>query len=600
MSSPLAAQTATFFSLPEVPAGQNPMSFAIGDFTGAGNSDLVVAGRGSAELAVLRGLGNGFFQNFGSQAVGTYPVMVLTGDFNRDGKLDLAVANYASNSVSVLIGNGNGTFRSFPSLSAKGPSSMVVADFNGDGKLDLAIAETNSNTVSIFLGNGDGTFYKLVSSAVGERPVSITTGDFNRDGKLDLAVANIGSNSVSILLGIGNGTFQRALDFAAGPLPTFVVQGDFNGDGKLDLAVANETGFSTGTVSVLLGVGNGTFQAPLSFTVGGNPSSLVAADFNQDGKLDLAVANTASNTVSVLLGIGDGTFQSALDFTVGSGPAWIGVADFNGDNRPDLVVANSLSNTLSILINSTGILNAPIFTGNGVVSAASLLTGSLAPGEMVTIFGSSLGPAQSIGLQFAGVGFLATTLGETQVLFDGIPAPLVSVSAGQVTAMVPYAVAGQASTSLVVENNGIASAALTIPITNSAPALFTLNSSGTGAGAILNQDNSSNSPGNPAAAGSYVTLYLTGEGQTSPAGVTGLITMSAWFSPQTPQPLLPVAVTIGGQPANILFYGEAPGMVSGVLQITAQIPAIVPAGNLPVLVSIGEHNSQAGVTVSVR
>lgn len=174
-------------------------------------------------------------------------------------------------------------------------------------------------------------------------------------GNWILAVVNTNSNSLSVLLGNGNGTFQRPLNFAAGPLPAFVVVGDFDGDGIQDLAVANATGFLTSSVSVLLGLGNGYFRTPLTSTVGSDASSLAAADFNLDGKLDLAVGNTGSNTVSILLGKGDGTFAPAVDFGVGSGPAWIAVADLNGDGKPDLLVANSLSNTVSVLINRTSL-----------------------------------------------------------------------------------------------------------------------------------------------------------------------------------------------------------------------------------------------------
>lgn len=596
----LSSQTVNFFSQPEIATGQNPVSFAIGNFTGSGKLDLAIAERGASALNVVRGLGNGYFQTFTTQDVGSYPLAVATGDFNRDGRLDLAVANYAGNTVSVLLGNGNGTFVRFPSLSTKGPSSIAVADFNGDGKLDLAVTETNSNTVSIFLGRGDGTFYQQFTYAVGQRPLSITTADFNGDGKLDLAIANLGSNSVSILLGIGNGTFQAPRDFAAGELPAFVVTGDFNGDGKLDLAVANATGSSTGTVSVLLGLGNGAFEVPLSFAVGANPTALVAADFNEDGKLDLAVADTGSNTVSVLLGIGNGTFLRAQNFTVGSGPAWISAADLNGDGKPDLITANLLSNTVSILINDTGPPNQPIIVGGSIVNAASFLSGAVSPGEMITIFGSNLGPTQGVGFELTGSGFITTTLAGTEVLFGGIPAPLIYVSSGQITAMVPYAIAGLTSTVLEVESNGYASAPITVPVAVSTPGLFTLNSSGIGEGAILNQDFTTNSPNNPAAIGSYVSLFLTGEGQTNPAGITGAITAELPGLFVTPQPLLPVAVTVGGQPAPISFYGEAPGMVSGILQINAQIPAGLVPGTLPISVSVGGNSSQTGVTISVH
>ena len=169
-------------------------------------------------------------------------------------------------------------------------------------------------------------------------------------------MANLNSESVSVLLGTGTGEFLTIRNFASGPAPSWVAVGDFNRDGKLDLAVANSVG-SGSSLSVLRGNGDGTFQSPLRFSAGANPSFLVAADLNGDGKLDLAVADTGSNSISILLGFGNGYFETPLSFAVGSGPAWIGLTDFNRDGKPDLIVANSYSDSLSLLSNLTPINN---------------------------------------------------------------------------------------------------------------------------------------------------------------------------------------------------------------------------------------------------
>ncbi len=152
-----------------------------------------------------------------------------------------------------------------------------------------------------------------------------------------------------------------------------------------------------------------------------------------------------------------------------------------------------------------------------------------------------------------------------------------------------------------IQVNYLGQTSIPFPLTSAAaaPALFTYNGSGSGPAAALNQDNSYNAPNNPAARGSYVTLYLTGEGQTSPGGVTGKVTTVSPTPPLTPQPVLHVAVLINGQPASVVFYGEAPGMVSGVMQLDVQIPANVPSGNLPLQVSVGNASSQNAVTISV-
>ncbi len=166
------------------------------------------------------------------------------------------------------------------------------------------------------------------------------------------APANAGANTVSILLGNGNGSFQSALTVAASVNPTSVAAADFNRDGRLDMVVANATPIP-GTVSLLLGFGNGYFQLPRAFSVEMNPSFVVVSDFNLDGKPDLAVANAASGTISVLMGLGDGLFATPLTFDVGGAPVWMVATDVNADGKPDLVVANRSSGTVSVLLNNT-------------------------------------------------------------------------------------------------------------------------------------------------------------------------------------------------------------------------------------------------------
>ena len=598
-----ASTLVTFIPLPDVPTGSNPDSLVIADVTGDGIPDVVVANAGAATASVLVGLGKGFFHPLSTLTTGQTPRFIAAGDFNRDGKPDLAIANFASNNINIQLGNGNGTFRLIQNLDATGPSAIAVADFNGDGKLDLAVTQKNSNNVAIFLGDGFGHFIPFFKIAVGGSPVSILAADFNRDGHLDLAVANSSTNDVSILFGNGNGTFQIARNTAAGELPAFLAVGDFNGDGILDLAVANATffnlavanatGLANGTVSVLLGVGDGFFiLPPRTFEVGPNPTFLVAGDFNLDGKLDVAVANTGSNSISILLGIGNGDLIPLQNFTVANAPAWIGVADLNGDQKPDLVVADSASSSLSILINQTPAPARP--TVNATVNAASMQGGKVAPGELVTIFGTNLGPETPAGLQLAGDS-VATTLSGTQVFFDNIAAPLIYASAGQVTAAVPFGVAGRSTTQVMVANDGQFSATPALTVAPSAPALFTSDASGSGPGAILNQDGTLNTAANPATRGSIVVLFLTGAGPMDPASPDGFVATNALASIASP-----VSVTIGGQPARVLYAGSAPGLIAGIAQINAVIPDGVAPGTVPLIVEVGGQSSRPGVTLSVE
>jgi hypothetical protein len=205
---------------------------------------------------------------------------------------------------------------------------------------------------------------------VGTKPFAMAAGDLNNDGYPDLVVANSGDNTVSVLLGKGDGSFQAQVTYPTGSGPYSVAVGDFNGDGFPDLAVAN---FSDNTVSILLGKGDGTFQAQKTYATGGAPNSVVSGDFNGDGNLDLAVANNTDGTVSILLGNGDGTFQTQRTFATGSGPTSIVVSDFNLDGAPDLAVTNYNDDTVSVLLgNGDGTFATQVTyaTGKNPISAA--------------------------------------------------------------------------------------------------------------------------------------------------------------------------------------------------------------------------------------
>jgi hypothetical protein len=326
-------------------AGVDPVSVAVADFNGDGVPDLAVANFNSfGKVSVLLGKGDGTFLPAQSFPTGYNSNSVAVGDFNGDGTPDLAVANQGSNNVSVLLGKGDGTFQTAQTFTAgPGPRSVAVADFNGDGRPDLAVA--GGSMVSVLLGQGDGTFLPAQSYGAGFGSRSVAVGDFNGDGKPDLAVANEGTTplfngTVSVLLGQGDGTFLPALSYAAGSLPVSVAVGDFNGDGKLDLAVANQGTypFTNAGVSVLLGQGDGTFQTAVHYAAEGLPVSVAVGDFNGDGKPDLAVANDYG--VSVLRGQGDGTFLPAQTFPAAFHPSSVAVGDFNGDNTPDLAVTS--------------------------------------------------------------------------------------------------------------------------------------------------------------------------------------------------------------------------------------------------------------------
>jgi hypothetical protein len=376
-----------FLDLSTPATGYEPYSVAVGDFNGDGIPDLAVANFGGNTVTILLGLGNGNFTQESNmpQFIGVSPDSMAVGDFNGDGIPDLAVANFGGNTVTILLGNGNGTFTqaaNSPVTVGNGPYSVAVGDFNGDGIPDLAVANFDGNTVTILLGNGNGTFTQAANSPVTVGAAySIAVGDFNGDGIPDLAVVNnYISGTVTILLGKGNGTFTQALNspVTVGVAPQSVVVGDFNGDGIPDLAVAN-FGSNSNTVTILLGNGDGTFtqaaNIPVPSGVGSN--SIAVGDFNRDGIPDLAIVNEGGSTVTIFLGKGNGTFTHAVDNTVTTGTGSLAVGDFNGDGIPDLAIVNEGGSTVDVLllqltqtVEALGQSISPVGTGTHQVEAS--------------------------------------------------------------------------------------------------------------------------------------------------------------------------------------------------------------------------------------
>jgi uncharacterized protein (TIGR03437 family) len=257
------------------------------------------------------------------------------------------------------------------------------------------------------------------------------------------------------------------------------------------------------------------------------------------------------------------------------------------------IASDSEGYSISVLAGNGGTSGPAIAA---VTNAASYAAGAVAPGEAVVIWGSSLGSATTNTLQLASDGSVARSLAGTTVWFDEVPAPLVYTTQSQVCAIVPYELDGRSQTSVRVNFQGVQSAPFSLPVGVSSPGVFTLNGSGEGQVAMLDQDNSVNGPSNPAARGSVVTLFATGEGQTSPAGSDGLIPDGSNLS----RPLQPVAATIGGQAAEVIYAGSAPGQVSGILQVNLRVPLSIASGTaVPVALFIWA-SSQSGVTMAVQ
>ena len=353
---PASAQTTHFNAAPyfldgdSTVQGNLPTSVAAGDLDGDGRPDLAVTNEQG--VAILLNNGSGGFTLGLPNVVGNTPVSIAAARFDGNQTMDLVVVNQGDDTVSILLGRGDGTFTAaVPYPAGVNPQFVVVDDFNSDGNLDLAVVDSGAapgtSGVSILLGNGDGTFQATPPIHFGILPISAAIGDFDGDGKKDLAIADGGSDSIWILHGNGAGNFQITLNI---PLdlsgmsvkPTSVVAGDFNRDGKLDLAVSIP---NVQDIAVLLGNGDGTFGTPTHYALDdpnfvNSANTLAVADLNADDIPDLVLCNLSSNHVTVLLGKGDGTFPSASSYAAGPEPIGVAIADFNGDGYQDVAAAD--------------------------------------------------------------------------------------------------------------------------------------------------------------------------------------------------------------------------------------------------------------------
>lgn len=450
------------------------------------------------------------------------------------------------------------------------------------------------------------TVYGNTSESV--RVATITLGDATTQQTVNVTQAAqncvylMAPSSASLPVTAGGGSFQVAtgcywsVHSSVSWITVTAPTGTTLANGTVSYTTAANSCLGTRTGSITVNSGGASLSNP-TFTVtqAGSPNNLAFSPAS-------ASYSTASGTGRVTVTTGQGcpwsVFSDASWLVItsgsgtGSGPGVLtySVAQNPGPQR----VGHLTAGTQVYSVTQAGVaVPGPVLTA--MVSSASGKTGAIAPGEIVSLFGSGMGPTP--GVPFGQT--ISTTLGGVQVLFGNLPAALTYVSDAQINAVVPYGVAGSSTVPVQVQYSGQTSPAVTAAVQPAAPALFSANLTGSGGGAILNQDYSLNTSGNPAAIGSVVMIYGTGGGVTNPPSTDGSLAPSA--EPFARLALQPVTATIGGVPAQVSYSGGAPGLISGLTQFNVTIPAAVaPGPSVPVVVSVGGYQSQPGLTIAVH
>lgn len=569
---------------------------------------LLAAGAATAQqytISTIAGIGQvqGYYGDGGPAVTAQldFPFRVAV-----DSKGNFYIADYLTQVIREVSGGVIGTIAGTGTYGFQGDNGPGIQAFLSDvhalavdSSLNVYVADTHNGRVRKIIPTGD------IFTIAGNGTIGYT-GDGGPATSAELTLPSglaVDSGGNIYIADYGNSTVRKV--DTKGNISTFAGTGvwGFGGDG----GPANKAGLAA--------------PYALAIDLAGNlyVSDLGNTDIRKittDGNIQTVVSNISAGNIAVDAA-GSIYFPDNLTSTVqkilSNGTqfaiAGTGSPGFSGDGG--LGTSAQLNQPYGIAIDSSGNvyvadsqnqvirLLTPVSSSVSIVNAASGVGASVAPGEIVTIYGTGLGPTTPVLAQPGSNGNFGDQLAGTTVTFGGISWPILYTSATQVSAIVPYIAPIGGTPDVTIAYQGQQFTASAVPIVGSAPGIFTANATGRGQAAAINQDNSINGPNSPARLGSVISLYVTGEGQTNPPGVDGKPA-----TPPLPAPVLPVSATIAGQPVTVTYAGGAPGLVAGVMQVNLQIPANLVQNTsgpvaVPVVIEVGFVPTQPNVTITV-
>ncbi len=552
--------------------------------------------------------------NFSQTLGGSAPVaqtVILSGNGQTLNYQAVASTNASVNWLSVSPTSGNTSSNATLTVAVDG-SKLSPGNYTGLVTVTAPNASNSPATVTVNLTVSAGTisanqtvlnFQQVQNSAAPASQTIAVTSSPNSVNFSVVAATTTGGNWLTAGVVTSGSTTPSSTGSTPGSIQVTANAGTLS------------VGQYAGTVTI---TSNGAAGSPISIPVMLNVVAPQTLTVSPSGTLAFTyITGTAAPAAQQLQVSSSGTSTFTATAKTTDGASWLAVTPASGSLSataaplsvqvtPTSLVAGNYTGTITIaspnaaapvVVNVTLAVTAiPTPVIIGIRNAASGFTGSISPGENIVIFGSGIGPASLAGLTLTSAGKVSTNIGNTQVFFDSVAAPMVYASATQTSVMVPYEITGRPTTTITVVYSGATSAPLTYTVVPTVPGIYTQNLTGSGPGSILNQDFSPNGPTNGESAGRVVAVYMTGEGVTSPQSVTGGVATASTIN----NPVLPVTATVGGVAAQVQFAGSAPGLVYGVLQVNVQIPAGVTPGPQPIVINLGTTGTQAGVTVQVK